>query len=854
MSVNAVRRTVAAVIVLIALALLVPPFINVNRYKARMAASLSNAVGRPVRIGDVEMRLIPQPGFIMHNVEIDDDASISNEPILHAEQVTADLRLSSLWRGRLEIAKLTLQYPSLNVVRNGGQWNLESLLWRASRTPVAPTGQRHAETRVRFPYIEVEQGRVNFKNGLEKHVFAFTEADFALFSPAEGQWRMRLEARPVRTDTSISDTGTVKADIGFKKAEMLRDTVVNGKISWQRGQLGMITKLINGRDSGWRGMLELQSEISGTPDDLHFTTAAVVHDFRRFDIYAGDPLAISGTCQGIASIPSNAIRGFRCEVPTSPGALIVVGNIGDRLKRYEISVAAENLGANSLVNVIRHVKKDIPADLAATGTLNMSAVFKKTDTDGESRTWSGRGSATELTLRSAVLKDPIALKPLNFELRTPAELKTPEQVATVAPKSKSKDKKPEAPSMPGQFLTVAPFAIPLGGKAPTILDARIGTGGFQLGMTGPAELEHVIGLARSVGISVPKIRLRGDVMMSIEVSGAWKGLRQPNVNGTARVTNGRAEVPGIAQEILVSQSDVALTGNEFQLLGMQAEVGSLKFTGSATLPRHCEADSPCGPGLDLQFDDLDLAQLNAMLNPNLKKQPWYKLFGSSQEESLLTKIYAVGRVTAKRILVEKLVGTKFYADFRLNKGDLLVSNLRALVLGGSHEGQWQADFTGPTPVYSGTGTATRVNAALLASVGKAAVGTGTISGRYQWKMSGWNASDFVKSAEGSASFDWSAATIRAFALNGRGPAKVNDFSGKLAYKDGVLSFDESRMTTNNGIYFVTGTAEPEKLALELKSDTNAGYKVTGSWKAPEVATTAGPGDVPKTKAEAVIPR
>ena len=104
-----------------------------------MADSLSNAVGRPVKIGAVELRLIPQPGFAMSNVEIADDPAISNEPILQAETVTAYLRLSSLWRGRLEIARLNLQYPSLNLVQGkDGHWNLESLLWRASRTPSPP--------------------------------------------------------------------------------------------------------------------------------------------------------------------------------------------------------------------------------------------------------------------------------------------------------------------------------------------------------------------------------------------------------------------------------------------------------------------------------------------------------------------------------------------------------------------------------------------------------------------------------------------------------------------------------------------------------------------------------------------
>jgi uncharacterized protein involved in outer membrane biogenesis len=845
MSVQVVRRTVATIIIVVALALLLPPFINVNRYKARMASSLSSAVGRPVKIGEVEMRLIPQPGFVMANVEIGDDPEISSEPILRADQVIADLRLSSLWRGRLEIAKLSLKYPSLNVVRGAdGHWNLESLLWRASRTKVAPTGQKHAETRVRFPYIQADLGRVNFKLGLEKHVFAFTDADFVLFSPGEDQWHMRIEAKPVRTDTNISDTGTVKADLNFQRAEMLRDTAVSGKIAWERGQLGMITKLINGRDGGWRGMLEMQSSVSGTPNELHFVTAATLQDFRRFDIYAGDALTLSVTCNGMASVPANAVTGFQCQLPVSPGTVNVSGSLGAQLKTYDISVSGENVGSNSLINVLRHVKKDIPVDLSATGSLNMAAKFRKATAEDTARVWAGKGTTTDITLKSGVMKQPVTLKPVSIDLMTPGSAPT---VVT----GKGKAKKIEVVGIPGQFLTVSPFAIALGGKTPTMIDARLSTQGYQLGITGPAELEEVVGVARGVGVNVPKVRLRGDLMMNVAVSGAWRGLAQPTVNGTAKITNGRAEVPGIAKEILLTQSDVVLVGNEFQLRSMQAQVGDLKFTGSATVPRHCDPDGPCGPGVDLQFDALDAGQVNALLNPTLKKQPWYKLFGSSEEESLLTKIYAVGRVSAKQITFDKLVGAKFYADFRLNHGDLLVSNVRAAVLGGTHEGQWRADFTGATPVYTGSGTANRLNAAQFASLGKAAIGTGNVSGRYELKMSGWNAGELAKSAEGTADFDWSGATIRAFAVSGRGPTKVNDFSGKLVLKDGVLAFNESKMTAANGIYFVTGTAEPEKLALEIKSDTAAGYRITGSLRAPAVAVTNDRAEEPKPRTEAV---
>ena len=66
--------------------------------------SISAAVGRSVDIGSVHLRLLPRPGFDLENLVVYDDPAFGAEPMLRAGEVTADLRLTSLVRGRLEIA------------------------------------------------------------------------------------------------------------------------------------------------------------------------------------------------------------------------------------------------------------------------------------------------------------------------------------------------------------------------------------------------------------------------------------------------------------------------------------------------------------------------------------------------------------------------------------------------------------------------------------------------------------------------------------------------------------------------------------------------------------------------------
>ncbi len=404
---KAVRRIVLIAVALAVAALVLPPFINVSRYKGRIIASISNALGRPVTVDAVELRLLPQPGFHLDNVAIGDDQAYSAEPILHAEEVTAYLSLSSLWRGRLEISRLNLNYPSLNLVESeDGSWNLESLLWKASRTQAAPTSGPHSPlsktTRPRFPYIEASRGRINFKYGLEKSVFSFTDADFTLWSPAENQWRMRLVARPVRTDMPVSDTGTVKAEATMQRADLLRDAPMKANVTWERVQLGNLTRLIYGEDRGWRGDLDTSAQFSGTPSALHFVTAAKLRDFRRFDVSSDDSATLNASCSGELNVSANLLQQTECHLPLEGGLLSVQGTLhGLRHPRYDLAISAENLGADAVLKLVRHAKRDLPDDLAAKGSI--SASFHASRMSYAPSNWVGNLAVNGLVIHSAVL-------------------------------------------------------------------------------------------------------------------------------------------------------------------------------------------------------------------------------------------------------------------------------------------------------------------------------------------------------------------------------------------------------------------------------------------------------------------
>ena len=411
------RWMIWAVPLIVLLAALVPPFINVNRYRNRVAEAIGRALGREVTVSRIALKLVPRPGLVLSNFVVAENPSYGAEPMLRADSVTAFLRLTSLWRGRLEIGTLDLDSPSLNLVRRSdGHWNVEELVERASQVSPAPTAKARPEARPRFPYVEASSGRINFKLGQVKKAFAFTDADFALWLESENLWSIRLEARPMRTDVDVHDTGVLKLDGRFQRASSLRDTPLDLKFSFSGGPLGQLTKLIYGRDRGWRGNVRSNASLTGTPAALGITLDAQVDDFRRYDIALGEALRLPVHCTGTYSSPDDALNDLQCQSPVGEGVLEVRGEArGWAADAYDLSVSAERIPAARIVALARHAKKDLPQDLTATG--EFEGVFSVRKQPGGAPLWAGGGRTTLLALQSGVLEARLADR--NHRARNP---------------------------------------------------------------------------------------------------------------------------------------------------------------------------------------------------------------------------------------------------------------------------------------------------------------------------------------------------------------------------------------------------------------------------------------------------
>ena len=152
-------RWVAALAILLALLLTLPPLFNVNRYRRQIAATMTASLGRPVHLDNVSLHLLPVPGFTLSNLVVSEDPAFGDEPTVRANTVEATLRLSSLWHRPVEFSTVRFIEPSVNLVRNAeGRWNLSDVLLHTSKTNVAPTCQ--SQTRLQQTSVLADRSRL----------------------------------------------------------------------------------------------------------------------------------------------------------------------------------------------------------------------------------------------------------------------------------------------------------------------------------------------------------------------------------------------------------------------------------------------------------------------------------------------------------------------------------------------------------------------------------------------------------------------------------------------------------------------------------------------------------------------
>ena len=799
-----------------------------QRIKSRIVSSISLALGRPVEISSARIQLLPHPGFDLEGFVVHDDPAFSAEPMLRAEDVTASLRLWSLLRGHLEISRLSLKDPSLNLVRDAsGHWNLEKLLERAAQTSVAPTGKSTTELRPGFPYIEAESGRINLKNGEEKKPYALTDADFALWQDSENSWGLRLEGRPVRTDFNLTNTGTIKLSGTWQRAPSFHETPLQIAFEWSHGQLGQVTTLAYGNDKGWRGELDWATQITGTPDDLKVQTNASIQDFRHYDVTLDSNLPLTTQCNARYNYEEQFLSDISCRAPVQGGFLSVEGNIQSLLgpRNYLLTLVAQDVPMQALTQLVTHVKKDIPQDVFTTGRLNAKATLS---TKANIPQWQGQGEIKTFHLVSESTNADFVVNTVPFVIGGQSTNKTRNRAPSLETASA------------GAGVEIGPWNLPLGSPNPAVVHGWISPSEYAFRIKGDTQLQRLLPLARVLSIPVPQTGAEGTATVDLGLIGSWSNSAV-RATGTAQLHSIHAQIRGLNTPLEIATASLSLTPTEISVQKLSASIAGSAWRGTLTLPRPCAIQETCAAHFNLHTDELTEATLDSLLITPPQSDRWYSFLSEKKSPTFLSRLRATGQLSVGNVEIYKLNGSELLANADLEAGSLHFSNVRAKFLGGKHIGNLTVDFNANTPTIHATGTFDHVSLEKLADLMDDDWVSGNADASYEFTGSGRSVAGILSSSSAELKISARDCLLPHITLGGDDPLHTERFDTNLLFSNGRFQIKQGTFENIEGKYEINGTVSLNRdMSLKLTRTDGPEFNINGTLAVPRIAASKSP--------------
>jgi uncharacterized protein involved in outer membrane biogenesis len=830
------KRVIGAFFLLVLVLYLLRP--GAGWMRARVSNSISQAVGRNVQVGYVRLRFLPRPGFEIDDLLVRDNPAFGAEPLVRAPDVTAAVSLGALLRGRIEIARLSLSEPSLNLTRNSdGKWNLEDLIDRTSHSSLAPTGSAHGIAVPGFPYIEASDARLNFKIGTEKTHFALTNAQLALWQDSENTWGARLQARPIRTDANLTDTGVVNVNGLWRRSAQVHETPIQVSFQWKQAQLGQVSKLLYGIEKAWRGTGLLSGTILGTPDKLKISADASTDDFRRQDVIGGGNLRLAAHCTAEYDPPSREVEDLDCGGPVGGGYVQAKGSAsgillnGEPFAKGDLWLVANRAPAESLINLFQHARPEFPGDVQVNGEVSSTIQVQRTDPQ-QPVSVQGSGSIDDLEIARAGT-DAIGFGTVPFTVSNGVENATAKAKHVADSKRPGRATSPMN-NLPPQELRAefGPINLAAAKAGPLTAQATLTRAGYSGSLHGNATVNRILATAKAVSLPTPPFSGDGTADVSLKFSGEWFGRERPVVVGTAHLHSVRAQIRGVNAPVKIVGADLVIDEKAVTVQNLSAETTDAMWRGSLRIPRPCSKPDDCEIQFKVHSDKLTASSLNNLLNPSQRPKSWYRFLSLGKDQpSYLLQAKASGKIAIDKLMLGNAACSHFTSDLSLDAGQLVLSAFKAECLDGTASGTWTANFATKPPQYSGKGSFDGFSLSTVAKLTHDQWVEGSGRAEYQFNAGGTNWQDLLDSAELTAQFNVSGGTFLHIVLTrDSSPLRAEDFSGSLRLSDRVISFHDAKLTNANEVYTVSGTASFAG-ALNLKAVTEAagGYVISGTF-------------------------
>ena len=248
--------TGAVVVALLTAVLVIPGFMDWNQYKDQIENAAEAATGRDVSIeGNISLSILPAPAFSVAKLSLANLPEGTAENMMTLDALDVRIRFFPLLKGRLDIEKIVLVAPRLNLeVLPDGRSNWQFA--KAAEAGVEADAEGVAAD-VRVNRFVIENGIVVYRDAISgavekaEDVNAVISAD-SLKGPFKVRGDMVARQTPLAFALSLGQTGTGKipASLDVMLAEASSEMAFRGLIALEEPRSAEGTLKVKGNNLG----------------------------------------------------------------------------------------------------------------------------------------------------------------------------------------------------------------------------------------------------------------------------------------------------------------------------------------------------------------------------------------------------------------------------------------------------------------------------------------------------------------------------------------------------------------------------------------------------------------------------
>lgn len=690
-----------------------------------LIAHLTASFGRNVDVSWFEFSLLDGARIEAHLVSVSEDPHFGSEYFLRADTLTAGLRWRALLAGRFEFGAVSLSRPSLNLTRDTeGHWNVERwlppVLPSGARPgfvgPIAPAGAVRAARPAR---IDVNAGRINFKQEDNKSPFALVDVAGRVEQNDAGRWQLDLEARPMRDGVALPEIGTLRLR-GSIAGTSSRLQPADLNLTWRNGSVADTLRLIRQDDYGMRGQLAVDLNARVAPLEPSSLRAADsggaqwgISGVARFTGMHGwrlperdtDPAAnLSVEVNWRLGQRHAEVRKLLVEMPAS--RLQGIGELDwARGLRPQLHIESSTLSFGDVLSWYRALRPDVGEDLRADGALDVDLELDGWPMQfqrGEFASPGGVLTAKSLdaplrigALKASVSRGGLDVAPTVLSIGSPASKTVSDATSAAGDGQNSFVLRGSLfPRANGVFRWPPDWNFSIEGATPRVQDwlAFSGAMGYAVHSVWTAEGELAV-------------KMRG-VHLAVSPDVPWLG--------TMDFVGLQLSPAYVNQPVLISKAHVEFAPLQRIVTLSAAEAFGATWHGSLN-----RKSSDSEWMFDLSADHLDATDLDRWLGPRARPGFLARFAGLNSAAAsnppagaVVTRLAARGRLRAAVIDVPPLRLEQFDGETELTGRTMRIRKGKADFYGGRVSGSFDAQLL-PDPSYEFQGRLDRVDLAQL---------------------------------------------------------------------------------------------------------------------------------------------